>query len=89
MKCYGTSSLRAGIFRNADSVQFLYMVGKTPPASAAEAGLLKELSSKAIFTLQLGADNSGNNLYIYFRWYNTRHPQLAGPWSSLNWTLIL
>ncbi|MDR3652299.1 MAG: hypothetical protein P4L34_04930 [Paludibacter sp.] len=89
VKCYGTSSVRAGITRNADSVQFLYRVGKTPPTSADEAGLSKDLSSKAIFMLSLGADSSGNYLYIYFRWYNMRHPKLAGPWSSLNITAIL
>jgi hypothetical protein len=89
VKCYGTTSQRAGIFRKADSVQFLYTVGKTPPASAEEAGLSKDLSSKAIFTLTLGPGSSGNYLYIYFRWYNTRHPKLAGPWSSLNITAIL
>ena len=89
VKCYGATALRAGIFRNADSVQFLYRVGNTPPASADDTGLSKDLSSKAIFTIQLGPDNSGKKLYIYFRWYNTRHPELAGPWSSLNTTLIL
>jgi hypothetical protein len=89
VKCYGTTSQRAGIFRNADSVQFVYTVGKTPPASADETGLSKDLSSKAIFTLTLGPGNSGNYLYIYFRWYNTRHPLLAGPWSSLNIAMIL
>jgi len=89
VKCYGVTSQRAGIFRNADCVQFVYKVGKTPPASAEEAGLSKDLSSKAIFTLTLGPGNSGNYLYIYFRWYNTRHPRLAGPWSSLNSTMIL
>jgi hypothetical protein len=89
VKCYGTSSLRAGIARNADCVQFLYRVGKTPPTSADEAGLSKDLSPKAIFILTLGSGSSGNNLYIYFRWFNTRHPNLAGPWSSLNVTAIL
>jgi len=89
VKSYGISSLRAGIPRNADCVQFLYRVGKTSPTSAEEPGLSKDLSSKAIFILSLGADCSGNNLYIYFRWFNTRHPKLAGPWSSLNITAIL
>jgi len=89
VRCHSSSSNRASIYGNADCVQFLYCVGDTPPTSAGDAGLSKDLSSKAIFVLPTGAESSGKYLYIYFRWYNTRHPLLAGPWSGLQRALIL
>ncbi len=89
VKCYSTTGQRAAIYDGADSVQYTYQVGDTAPASAEVAGLTKELSTKASFTLALGSGSSAKNLYIYFRWYNTKHPELAGPWCSLQTTLIL
>jgi len=89
IKCYSTTGQRASIYDGADSVQYLYLVGDTAPVSAEAAGLTKELSTKASFTLALGSGSSAKNLYIFFRWYNTKHPELAGPWSSLQTTLIL
>lgn len=89
VKCYSTSGQRAGIFDEGDSVQFIYLVGTVPPESADAAGLSKDLSTKGIFTLSLGSASSGKYLYIYFRWYNTKHPSLAGPWSNLQTILIL
>ena len=89
VKCYSTTGQRASIYDGADSVQYLYLVGDTAPASAEADGLTKEVSTKASFTLALGSGSSAKNLYIFFRWYNTKHPELAGPWSSLQTTLIL
>ena len=89
IKCYSSTGQRAGILEPADSVQYLYMVGSTPPASAEDNGLKLGSSTKGIFTLQTGPGSSGKNLYIYFRWYNSKHPDIAGPWSSLQTTLIL
>ena len=89
LKCYSTTGQRASIYSGADGVQFLYMVGDVPPVSAEAPGLSKELSTKAIITLSLGSGSSGKNLYIYFRWYNTKHPELSGPWSALQTSLIL
>ena len=80
---------KASIPEGADSVQYLYMVGTEPPKSADDIFLTKEISTKAIFTLSLGAGNSSKIVYMYFRWYNTRHPELPGPWSSLQMMLIL
>jgi len=89
IKCYSSTGERAAIFEDADSVQYTYMVGDTAPASADAVGLTKELSTKASFTLALGSASSGKRLYTYFRWYNTKYPTLAGPWTSLQTTLIL
>jgi len=89
IKCYSTTGQRASIYSDADGVQYLFMVGDTAPVSADAPGLSKELSTKAIITLNLGTASSGKNLYIYFRWYNTTRPELSGPWSALQTSLIV
>jgi hypothetical protein len=89
VKCGSSTSQRASIYGAADSVECLYAVGHTPPDSAQAPGLQKALSTRATFILPLGAEHSGECLYIYFRWYSTRHPRLAGPWSSLQTVLVL
>lgn len=89
IKCYTATGARPGICDGADCVQFLYSVGSTPPASAEDNGLKKEISTKGAFNLVLGASSSAQNLYVYFRWYNARRPELAGTWSSMQSTLIL
>lgn len=88
IKCHSSTS-RASILDGADSVQYVFLVGDTPPASADVQGLSKEISTKASFTLALGTGTSAKNLYIYFRWYNTKHPELSSPWSAMISTLIL
>jgi len=88
IKCHSSTS-RASILDGADSIQYVFWVGDTPPTSAEAPGLSKELSTKAAFTLSLGAGTSAKYLYIYFRWYNTKHPELASPWSTMISTLIL
>ena len=89
VKCYYPSAQRAGIFEEADSVQYVYVVGNTPPESADAIGLTKEISTKGIFTLAFGSISSGKTLYIYFRWYSTKYPALAGPWNNMEAILIL
>jgi len=89
VKCYSITGQRAHIFTDADCVQFAYLLGDTPPTSVMVPGLVFGLSSRASFNLNLGAEQARNNLYIYFRWYNTRHPEQAGPWSALQNTVII
>lgn len=89
IKCYSMTGQRAGIGEGADCVQYLYQVGDAAPVSAEVAGLIKDLSPKAVFTLLLGAASSTKTLYIYFRWFNTRHPEIAGPWSGLQIAVIV
>lgn len=88
IKCHSSTS-RASILDGADCIQYVFIVGDTAPASAEAPGLSKEISTKASFTLALGAGTSAKYLYIYFRWYNTKHPELASPWSTMISTLIL
>ena len=89
IKCYSTTGQRAAIYGDADCVQYLYQVGNTAPTEANEDSMKKDLCTKASFNLVLGSGNAGKNLYIYFRWFNTKHPELAGPWSSLQTTMIM
>lgn len=89
IKCNNGRRTRAAIFEDADSVQYTYLVGDVAPASPEVVGLTKEISTRAGFTLALGAENSEKHLYIYFRWYLTSYPNFAGPWSSLYTSLIL
>jgi len=88
IKCHNSTS-RASILDGADSVQFVYQVGDVPPTSAEAPGMMKDISTRAAFTLDLGAENATKHLYIFFRWYNTKHPDLASPWSAMQSTLIL
>ena len=89
IKCYSTTGQRSAIYSDADSVQYMYMVADVPPASADAPGLMKEISTRGTFTMALGSGSSAKNLYIYFRWYCTKRPELAGPWSALQTSLIL
>jgi hypothetical protein len=89
IKCYSTTSARASIFAGADSVQYLFKTGTVPPTSANEEELKSGLSTKAMFNLVLDPEYKGKYLYIYFRWYNTRHPALSGPWSELQIIMIM
>ena len=89
VKCYGTTGSRAAIYEDADSVQYLYQVGTTPPAAPDEDELKVGISTKASYVMTLSPDSAGKFLYIYFRWYNTKHPELSGPWSGLQTNMIM
>ena len=89
IKCRGASGGRAAIFAGADAVQYNYTVGDTPPGSADAYGLKSEISTRASINLALSSASSGKHLYIYLRWYLIKHPNLAGPWSSVQAVLIL
>lgn len=89
IRCRNLSSERASIDEGANCVQYAYMVGDTAPVSADAANMRREISTKASFVLALGSGSSTQSLFIYFRWYHTKHPGLAGPWSALMTTLIL
>lgn len=88
IKCYG-SGQRAAIISPADSVQYRYTIGAIAPTSADDDNLEMNISTKGAFMLQGGVACEGKRLYIYFRWYNTKHPDIAGPWSQLQTTIVL
>jgi len=89
IKCRNQSTKRASIEEGANCVQYVYVVGVKAPDSADADNLRQDISTRASFVLKLGSASSAQNLYIYFRWYNTKHPDIAGPWSALMITLIL
>jgi hypothetical protein len=47
-----------------------------------------EIYTKAIFIMTFSSEHLGNNLQFFVRWINTKHPELNGPWSILNSTVI-
>ena len=40
--------------------------------------------SSATFILKLGGENIGSFLQFYVRWTDSKHPELAGPWTGPN-----
>ncbi|PTN09795.1 hypothetical protein C8N47_10389 [Mangrovibacterium marinum] len=89
IKCRNSEGGRAAILKEANCVEYRYRVDEQAPTSVNNEGLNTGISTKASFTLSLGAENSAKYAYLYFRWYNTKYPNLAGPWSSLHSVLIL
>ncbi len=89
IKCRNHIGNSASILDGSDCVHYCYQIGGTAPASAEADGLKSGLSTKASFTLSLGAASAKQELFIFFRWFNTKYPDLAGPWSSVQTTLIL
>jgi hypothetical protein len=69
----------------ADSVQYAWAAvnkGDTAPSDIGSSFYKKDISTKAIFHFEAGAENITKYLVIYFRWYNTKHPNLAGVWTE-------
>jgi hypothetical protein len=89
IKCRNMNSNRASIVDGANCVQYAYVIGEKPPTGAEELGLRNQISSKAYFTLNLGTDACSKIIYIYFRWYNIKYPELAGPWSNMMAMMVL
>lgn len=93
-------SSRASLAAGADSVQLGYMVqekssGPTPPAPADDnmpnpnqTGMTKDIFTKATFTFHAEAENVGKTMIVFARWFNTKHPELAGPWSAVRAVVI-
>lgn len=89
IRCRTIDGGRAAILKGANCVEYRYRVDEQPPISVNDEGMKSGISTKASFKLSLGAENSAKYVYLYFRWYNTKYPNLAGPWSSLQTSLIL
>lgn len=89
IKCFSHETKRPSIHEKANSVQYRYVIATEPPRSVEDKVLTQEVSSKAAFLMQTGTSSYGKTLYIFFRWYNVKHPELNGPWCSMKSTLIL
>jgi hypothetical protein len=89
VKCYSSTGQRPCIYTDANCVQFAFMIGDTAPTSPKAQGMTINLSTKSTFVLSLDPENQAKNLYIYFRWFNTKHPEIAGPWCNLQTYVII
>lgn len=83
IKCYSVESSRPCIHSMATCVQFAYRIGGTMPQSPNDEGMIYDSSTRSSINVSFGPENSGKQLFIYFRWYNSIHPNLAGPWSAV------
>lgn len=73
---------RASLADGADSIQYAYKIGDQAPANPDDTS--KTIIATRASTVQaLGTDASGKKLHYYARWFNTKYPQFAGPWSEL------
>ncbi len=89
VKCLTPNSKRAAVISGADSVQYCFGVGATPPESPMSDGLKFGISSRASFTIAAGAENSGKNMYVFFRWNNIKRPEMSGPWCTMQTLLVV
>ena len=81
----------------SDSVQMAWMIleegvvppgpGPTPPPDGTpdpdDVEMAKEIFTKSHFEKHFGTQNLKKRVVCYFRWYNTKHPDLAGPWTDI------
>jgi hypothetical protein len=82
----------------ADSVQVAWMIIEdqpvtpgpvpTPPSEDDmpdydDPRMTKEIFTKSHFIKHFGGDNVTKRVVCFFRWYNTKHPDLAGPWTEI------
>ncbi len=75
-----TAEGRARKADGADAIQVAYRISDTKPIGA-DDGTIKEIFTKTIFQIDAGIGNQGKKIFIMARWYNTKHPQLASPWT--------
>ncbi len=70
---------RGSLAKDSDGVEVGWAIG-APPATAKDAPN-KERFSKSKFAIEAGLDNIGKKIFIYVRWINSKHPDIAGDWS--------
>ncbi len=58
------------------------------PTEPNSSGMTIEIITKADSVKHYGPGNAGMLLCEFMQWYNPKHPELAGPWSGLQTTLI-
>ena len=59
------------------------------PPQHPDDGTTQEFFSGASHQFILGAANKGKYLYTWSRWYNSKHPELAGDWNARQVILIV
>lgn len=91
---------RASKADRSDSIQMAYLIQNPEPAAQPPGSgtteeeeldpddLTQQTFTKAIFVKHFGGKMVGKKVVVFFRWYNTKHPELAGPWSSVTALVI-
>ncbi|HEX7412527.1 MAG TPA: hypothetical protein VF411_00685 [Bacteroidia bacterium] len=62
--------------------------GAEQPTEPNAAGMTMEVITKANSVKHYGTANAGMVLCEFMQWYNSKHPELASPWSTVRTTLI-
>jgi hypothetical protein len=62
--------------------------GVALPVTPDDAGMTKTLFTKARFKQSLGTANIGSLLCEFMQWNIPEHPELSGPWSKMQVTVI-
>lgn len=73
---------RAALPHEADSVMLAYKIGDEVPVTPNSSTEVKIITRASDMT-DMGIENRGKRLYLFARWYNTRYPEFAGPWSEM------
>ena len=81
------NSGRPAIVDGADSVQTAVQIGGAEPPNNPDE-MTQGLSTHAVVVHGFGPENIGQRLYIFVRFYNTKYPEFAGPWSILYTVMI-
>ncbi len=58
------------------------------PPQHPDDGAKQEFFSGATHQFAFGAANKGKYLYVWSRWYNSKHPEIAGDWNARQVELI-
>ena len=83
IRCRETKdATRASIPEDAKAVELRYKIGGTEPDSVDECPLTK-ISTKALFTFSVGANNSTKKIRMFARWIDTTNESRAGAWSEM------
>lgn len=75
------SKASTSIPEGADLVDYRYTIGDAPE-SATSPGLISGISTRAKFEFDVDASNRTKYINLYFRWFNSRHQECAGPWTD-------
>ncbi len=80
-------STRSSRHPDADGMEIIYEVGKTPPASIKEC-INVVVSKKATIRISIDPDQAGNKMFFYVRWVNLSDDSKSGPLSKLYQSVI-
>ena len=73
---------RASMAKGANLIQVAMKIDGPAPTGPSD-GTSMVILGKANEIYNIGDDHTGKRAYAYFRWYNTKYPHLAGPYSQV------